>query len=200
RMHALLEELGIELFPAYRDGDDVYVDEVGRAQRHSGDGHGLSSAEERALEEADAKLDALAKELDPEAPWEHPRARELDTITFDEWLRTEVADEVASDNLRSYLADGFLTKPAYAFSLLQGLWVIAGAGGTSQLFAPEQCLAYRVVGGSQLLPLRMADALGERVVLESPVRSIAWSDAGVEVDAGDVRVKADAAIVAVAPN
>src|SRR5262249_40491682 len=163
-----------------------------------GGGHGLSSAAERALEEADGKLDALAKELDPEAPWEHPRARELDTITFDEWLRTEGADEVARDNLRSHLAHGFLTKPAYPFSLPQGLWVIAGAGGTYELFAPEQCLAYRVVGGSQLVPIRMADRLGERVVLESPVRSIAWSDEGADVDAGHVRVKADAAIVAVA--
>jgi putrescine oxidase len=199
RMHALLEELAIELFPAYRDGDDVYVDEDGQAQRHGG-GHGLSSAEERALEEADGKLDALAKELDPEAPWEHPRARELDTITFDEWLRTEVGDEVARENLRSYLADGFLTKPAYSFSLLQGLWVIAGAGGTYELFAPEQCLAYRVVGGSQLVPIRMAEQLGERVVLESPVRSIAWSDDGVEVDAGHLGVTAQAAIVAVPPN
>ena len=43
----------------------------------------------RALKDADAKLDALAKELDPEAPWEHPDARALDTITFDEWLRRE---------------------------------------------------------------------------------------------------------------
>ena len=200
RMHGLLEELGIEFFPAYRDGDDVYVDEAGRAHRHSGDVHGLSSAEERALAEADGKLDALAKELDPESPWEHPRARELDTVTFDEWLRSEVADEIARENLRSYLADGFLTKPAYSFSLLQGLWVIAGAGGTYELFAPEQCLAYRVVGGSQLVPIRMADGLGERVVLESPVRTIAWSDQGVHVDAGHVHVKAGAAIVAVAPN
>ena len=199
RMHALLEELGIELFPAYRDGDDVYVDEDGLAQRHGG-GYGLSSAEERALEEADGKLDALAKKLDPEAPWEHPRARELDTITFDEWLRTEVGDEVARENLRSYLADGFLTKPAYSFSVLQGLWVIAGAGGTYELFAAEQCLAYRVVGGSQLVPIRMADELGERVVLSAPVRSIVWSDDGVEVDAGHIQAKAGAAIVAVAPN
>jgi putrescine oxidase len=199
-MHALLEELGIELFPAYRDGDDVYVDEEGRGHRHSADVHGLSSAEERALAEADGKLDALAKELDPEAPWEHPRARELDTITFDEWLRSEVADEVARENLRSYLADGFLTKPAYSFSLLQGLWVIAGAGGTYELFAPEQCLAYRVVGGSQLVPIRMAEELGERVLLESPVRSIARSDERVQVDAGRVHVKAGAAIVAVPPN
>lgn len=200
RLHSLLDELGIELFPAYREGDDVYVDESGEAHRHSGDEHGLSSAEERALKEGDAKLDALAKELDPEAPWEHPRARDLDTITFDEWLRTEVDSEVARENLRSYLADGFLTKPAHSFSLLQGLWVIAGAGGTYELLAPEQCLAYRVVGGSQLIPIRMAEELGERVVLEAPVRAIAWREDGVEVDAGHVRVNARATVVAVAPN
>ena len=200
RMHALLRELGIELFPAYRDGDAVYVDESGRAHRHSGDETGLSSAAERALEEGDAKLDALAKELDPEAPWGHPRARDLDTITFDEWLRAEVADEIARDNLASYLADGFVTKPAHSFSLLQGLWVIAGAGGTYELFAAEQCLAYRVVGGSQLIPLRMAEELGERVVLEAPVHAIRWSDGSVEIDAQGAGVSADSAIVAVPPN
>ncbi|HET8969269.1 MAG TPA: FAD-dependent oxidoreductase [Gaiellaceae bacterium] len=200
RMHELLDELGIDLFPAYREGDDVYVDESGRAQRHSGDESALSTDDERELKEGDAKLDALAKELDPEAPWEHPRARELDTITFDEWLRTEVATEAARENLRSYLADGFLTKPAHSFSLLQGLWAIAGAGGTYELFAAEQCLAYRVVGGSQLIPIRMAEELGDRVVLGAPVRTIRWRDGGVDVDAGHVRVVARAAIVAVAPN
>ena len=35
RLHELLQELGIDLFPAYRDGDDVYVDEHGRAHRHT---------------------------------------------------------------------------------------------------------------------------------------------------------------------
>ncbi len=200
RLHALLPELGIELFPAYRDGDDVYVDESGRAHRHSGDESGLSSRAERALKEADAKLDALAKELDPEAPWAHPDARALDTMTFDEWLRREVGDETASDNLNSSLSDGFLTKPAHSFSLLQGLWAIAGAGGTYELFAGEQCLAYRVVGGSQLIPIRLAERLGERVVLEAPVRAIRWSDDGVDVDAGALHVRARAAIVAVPPN
>ena len=200
RLHELLPELGIELFPAYRDGDDVYVDEDGRAHRHSGGEGGLGTSSERALEKADAKLDALAKELDPEAPWAHPRAREWDTVTFDEWLRREVADEVARENLRSYLADGFLTKPAHAFSLLQGLWAIAGAGGTYELFAPEQCLAYRVVGGSQLIPIRLAGRLGDRVVLESPVRTVRWNEEGIEVDAAGGVVRARHAIVAVPPN
>jgi putrescine oxidase len=200
RLHALLAELDVALFPAHREGDDVYVDESGRARRHSGDDSGLPEASERALKEADAKLDALAGELDPEAPWEHPDARALDTITYDEWLRREVGDEIARDNLRSYLADGFLTKAAHGFSLLQGLWAIAGAGGTYELFAPEQCLAYRVVGATQLIPIRLAERLGERVVLASPARSIAWTDEGVEVEADGLRVRARAAVVATPPN
>ncbi len=200
RLHAMLSDLDVELFPAYREGDDVYVDESGRAHRHAGSDTGLSSASERALKEADAKLDALAKQLDPEAPWAHPDARALDTITFDEWLRAEVADEVAQENLRSYLADGFLTKPAHSFSLLQGLWAIAGAGGTYELFAAEQCLAYRVVGGSQLIPIRLAERLGERVLLDSPVSVIRWANDGIEVEAGATRVRARAAIVAIPPN
>jgi putrescine oxidase len=200
RLHAMLADLEIELFTAYREGDDVYVDESGHAHRHAGTHTGLSSSSERALKEADAKLDALAKELDPEAPWTHSDARALDTITFDEWLRKEVADDVARENLRSYLADGFLTKPAHSFSLLQGLWVIAGAGGTYELFAAEQCLAYRVVGGSQLIPIRLAERLGDRVLLDTPVRGIRWSSDGVEVDAGATRVRARAAIVAIPPN
>ena len=82
----------------------------------------------------------------------------------------------------------------------RGCGSIAGAGGTYELFAAEQCLAYRVVGGSQLIPIRMAEELGERVVLGAPVRTIRWRDGGVEVDAGHVGVSARAAIVAVPPN
>jgi putrescine oxidase len=200
RMHELLPELGIELFPAYRDGDDVYVDAEGNAHRYTDHETPVGSVSEAALAAGEAKLDALAKQLDPEAPWVHPDARAWDTITFEAWLRAELADDTARDLLRSYLADGFLTKPAHAFSLLQGLWVIAGAGGTYELFASEQCLADRVVGGSQLLPIRLAEELGDRVLLEAPVRDVRWSEAGVELGAGAVVVRAQAAVVAVPPN
>jgi putrescine oxidase len=74
----------------------------------------------REYEQGEEKLDALAKELDPEAPWEHPDAAALDAITFEAWLQREVGDDAARDLLRSWLAGGFLTKPAHTFSLLQG--------------------------------------------------------------------------------
>lgn len=203
-MHSMLEELGIELFPSYREGEHVFVDAAGKTHRYAGHDSPLGSASERAFEAADSKLDALAKELDPEAPWVHPDARRLDEVTFESWLQREVGDELARDLLRSWLAGGFLAKPAHTFSLLQGLWMIAGAGGTFELFEPDQCLAYRVVGGSQLIALRLAERLGDRVLLEAPARDIRWSDEGVEVEAEGThqgtQVKAGAAIVAIPPN
>jgi putrescine oxidase len=200
RLHALRDELGVELFPAYREGENVYVDASGQSHRYSGHDEPVGAASLRAYEEGEAKLDALAKELDPEAPWEHPEAEALDAITFEAWLQSEVQDDAARDLLRAWLAGGFLTKPSQTFSLLQGLWVIAGAGGTYELFAGEQCLAYRVVGGSQLLPLRLAEDLGDRVVLQAPVRQIRWSPDSVEIEDDSTRVHARAAVVAVAPN
>ncbi|MFN8160568.1 MAG: FAD-dependent oxidoreductase [Solirubrobacterales bacterium] len=200
-MHALCEELGVGLFECERGGEHVYIDPAGgEVRRYRGHDAPLGERSERAFAEADGELDALAKELDPEAPWEHPRARELDAITFEEWLRREVSDDLARGLLRSWLAGGFLAKPANAFSLLQGLWMISGAGGTYELFEPDQCLAYRVSGGSQLICLRMAEELGERVLLGAPAREVRWSEEGVEVDAGEHRVAARRAILAVPPN
>ncbi len=204
-MHAAMEELGIELFPSFREGEHVFVDPAGKSHRYSGQDAPLGSASEGAFERADAKLDSIAKELDPEAPWEHPDAAALDQITFESWLQAEVADDMARDLMRSWLAGGFLAKPAHTFSLLQGLWMISGAGGTFELFEPDQCLAYRVVGGSQLIALRLAERLGDQVTLDAPVRDVRWSDGHVQIEAGGtreqgIRVQASTVIIATPPN
>jgi putrescine oxidase len=199
-MHELLADLEIELFPSFRTGEHVYVDPMGESHRYDGHDAPMGQVSEQAFEAADAKLDSLAKELDPEAPWEHPDAERLDGITLESWLRDEVSDEMARDLLRSWLAGGFLAKPAHTFSLLQALWMIAGAGGTYELFEPDQCLAYRVVGGSQLISMRLAERLGERVGLNAPVREIRWGEDSVEVEADGVVAQGRRAIVAVPPN
>jgi len=199
-MHALLDELGIELFHAYREGDHAYIDADGVLHRHDGDHDPLPKASALAYEAAVAKLDALVAELDPEAPWEHPRAAELDAISFEQWLAAEVDDTLARDLLRAFMAGGYMTKPAEIFSLLSALATVAGAGSVANLFEPDLCLHSRVVGGSQLIPLRLAERLGDRVVLDAPVRTLRWTDDGVELEAGSQSVSARAAIVAVPPN
>ena len=175
-MHALLAELGIELFHAYREGDHLYIDADGALHRYHGDDEILPAGSARAYEEAVAKLDALAAELDPEAPWEHARAAELDAVSFEQWLEAEVDDTLARDLLRAFMAGGYMTKPADTFSVLSALATVAGAGSVENLFEPDLCLHSRVVGGSQLIPLRLAERLGDRVVLDAPVRTLRWHD------------------------
>ena len=199
-MHALLAELGIELFHAYREGDHLTIDADGVLHRYHGDNDPLPDASARAYEAAVAKLDALVAELDPEAPWEHPRAAELDALTFEQWLASEVADTLARDLLRAFMAGGYMTKPADTFSVLSALGTVAGAGSVANLFEPDLCLHSRVVGGSQLIPLRLAERLGERVVLDAPARTLRWADESVEVEAAGGRVTGRFAIVAVPPN
>lgn len=199
-MHVLLRALDVDLFHAYREGDHVYLDADGALHRYHGDDDPLPDASASAYAAAAERLDAIVAELDPDAPWTHPRAAELDSISFEQWLANEVEDTLARDLLRAFMAGGYMTKPADTFSLLGALATIAGAGSVANLFEPDLCLNARVVGGSQVIPLRLADRLGERVLLDRPVRSLAWSDAGVAVEAGGTHVRARHAIVAVPPN
>ena len=198
--HAMLADLGIALFDSFRDGEHVYIGQDGRAQRYEGHDAPLGAAAERSYAEAVGKLDDLAARLDPEAPWDHPDAAEWDGVVFEAWLRREVGDTLARDLLRSYLSGGYMTKPATSFSLLSGIATIAGAGSVDNLFEPDLCLHSRVVGGSQAIPLRLAERLGDRVRLSAPVRACRWSDEGVVVAADGVTVAAKQAIFAVPPN
>lgn len=199
-MHALLADLGLELFHSFREGDHVYLDADGTLHRYHGDEAPLAESSARAYEEAVAKLDAIVAELDPEVPWQHPRAAELDAISFEQWLAAEVEDTLARDLLRAFMAGGYMTKPAETFSLLGALATVAGAGSVANLFEPDLCLHSRVVGGSQLIPLRLADRLGDRVVLDQPVQSLDWSEDGVSLATSRLAVTARSAVVAVPPN
>jgi putrescine oxidase len=199
-MHELLAELGLELFHSYREGDHVYIDEAGTAHRYHGEEDPLPEASARAYDEGVAKLDAIAAELDPDAPWTHSRAAELDALSFEQWLAAEVADTLARDLLRAFMAGGYMTKPATTFSLLGALATVAGAGSVANLFEPDLCLNSRVVGGTQLIPIRLAERLGDAVVLGAPVRTLIHRADGVEVETEALQVKAERVVVAVPPN
>ena len=195
-----LESLGLETFDCYREGSHVYIDPDGNAHRYEGEDLPFPPESAAAYEAALGRLDELVAQMDPEAPWEHPDAARLDSITFESWLEHEVEDVMARDMLRAMLAGGFIAKPAQSFSVLQGLWMIAGAGGTYELFEPEQCLASRIVGGSQMVAIGLAERLGDRVILDAPVSSVRWSEEGVEAITPSLTVRASQAVIAVPPN
>jgi putrescine oxidase len=99
-VHELAADLGVDLFPAHRTGESIYVDASGTAHRYGGHDLPLPSESLLAYDTAIAALDAIVAQLDPERPWLHARAEELDALSFEHWLEKNVQDKVARDLLR----------------------------------------------------------------------------------------------------
>lgn len=209
----LLDELGLKTYSRYREGQSVYIGADGRRMLYTGDTFPVSGATAAEMDKLTALLDSLAAEIGPAEPWAHPKARELDTISFHHWLRNNSSDEEACKNIGLFIAGGMLTKPAHAFSALQAVLMAASAGSFTHLTDEDFILDKRVIGGMQQVSQLMADELGEDVVLGSPVRTINWeataagsdaagNDAGYRVNAVSERATVNArfVVMAVPPN
>ncbi|NYF17732.1 putrescine oxidase [Microbacterium sp. AK009] len=194
-----LEDLGLETYSRYREGDSVYINADGVLTRFTGEIFPVPEATEKVLVELIDRLDRMVAELDPDRPWEHPDAEALDQISFEAWLAEQTDDVEARDNIALFIAGAMLTKPPHAFSTLQALLMAASAGSFSHLVDADFILDKRVVGGLQQVPLLLAERLGGDVFLDQPVRRIEWSDGGVTVEADRMTVRARFVILALAP-
>jgi putrescine oxidase len=159
----------------------------------------VSPATEAVIAEITAKLDAMVAEIDPDKPWAHAKAEEWDTVTWDAWLRAQTDDDEAVRNLAFATGSAMLTKPTHSFSLLQSLLMAASAGSYSNLVDADFILDQRVVGGLQQVPERLAERLGDDVLLNQPVRSLEWGADGVKATTDELSVSARYAILAHAP-
>jgi putrescine oxidase len=196
----LLDELGLKMYPRYRDGESVYIGADGKRTQYTGDTFPVNETTKAEMDKLVAILDELAAEIGPTEPWAHPKARELDTISFHHWLRRNSTDEEACNNIGLFIAGGMLTKPAHAFSALQAVLMAASAGSFTHLTDEDFILDKRVIGGMQQVSLLQAAELGDDVVLNSPVRTIKWDDNGVTVVSEQATVNARYVIMAVPPN
>ena len=205
---ALLDELGLKTYSRYRKGESVYIGADGKRTLYTGDSFPVGETTAAEMDKLTALLDSLAAEIGPTEPWAHPKARELDTISFHHWLRENSSDEEACNNIGLFIAGGMLTKPAHAFSALQAVLMAASAGSFSHLTDEDFILDKRVIGGMQQVSLLLAEELGDDVVLDSPVRTINWRAAaggnagGHTVAAVSERATVNArfVIMAVPPN
>ncbi|WP_147105344.1 flavin monoamine oxidase family protein [Nesterenkonia populi] len=202
----LLEELGKKTYPRHRKGEDIYIAPDGTARRYSGEMFPAGAHTEAEMTRIIAQLDELVKAIGVEEPWAHPLARELDTVTFEAWLRRQSDDAAARENIQIFMAGGMLTKPSHAFSALQAVLMAASAGSFANLVDENYILDRRVVGGMQSVSEAMADELvAGTVLLSTPVRIVRWApqtepERGVTVISDRLTVHAERVIVAVPPN
>jgi monoamine oxidase len=199
RIAALISELGLETFPTYGKGANVF-ERGERVRRYRGT---IPKLNPLALAETGlvlSRLNRLARSVPAEAPWEAPRAADWDSMTFESWMRRNVRSAGARDLVRLAIEGVWAAEPR-DISLLHVLFYVRSAGSLELLLDTDGGAQQdRVVGGTQLISMRMAEALESAVVLESPVRSIAHSSQGVTVRSDRAAVRARRAIVATPPT
>lgn len=200
RMFRLAEELGVETYAQFEDGDTKYelcgTGVIGQTEFHTRYAEDVESVN-RVL----AKLDELAASVQADAPWLAPRAAEWDAITAANWYDAQGLSPVAR-TLLEICTVGILAVPTCEVSFLHLLFTIQTCGVGAALFAEEEGGAQttRFVGGTSEITNRLATPLADNIILEAVVQTIEHTADSVTVHCrGGRSFRAKRVIVSIAP-
>jgi monoamine oxidase len=200
RLAAVAVELGVETFPTHGQGHNL-IEYGGTLRRYKGAIPRINPVVLLDVERAQRRLNRLARSVPLEAPWEARNAAKLDGQTLATWMRRNLATRPGRMLLELGIEAVWAAQPE-DMSLLHALFYIHSAGSLDLLFETEGGAQQdRFVGGSQLVPIRMANELGEeRLMLGGPVRRIEHARDGLTVHADGSAVRGRRAILAMAPT
>lgn len=204
RLSALAKAVGVDTFKTYNKGSNVLILK-GKRTLYPATGLPTDPSVAGDLLKLIGTVDGLTKNIPVDAPWTAKRADEFDSQTLETFLLKEVSNSGAR-TLIDAAVKSIWGAEARDLSLLFALWYIAVAGNETTPGSFARLVTTdggsqdsRFVGGSQLIPIKMAEQLGDKVVLSSAVRRIAQTDKGVTVTSDKLTVNAGRVIVAVPP-
>ena len=205
RILGLAAAVGVDTFKTYNEGSNVLL--LNGQRRLYPAATGVSDDPDfQAALAALPVADQMAAEVPVAAPWKAPHAEEWDRQTLADFRDQNVATPSGRAIFDQAVAGVWGADPG-EMSLLYALFYIACAGNASTPGSLIRLIGTgngaqdsRFVGGSQLVAIRVARRLGQRVVLGAPVRRIETTGKdAVTVTADGVEVAARRVVVAVPP-
>ena len=198
----LIHELGLSTYTQYglgpNQGLNLFIGSDQIIRPYSGLSFPVNAEAQAEIANAILTIDSMAQTIPVEAPWTAPRAEEWDKISAGVFARDMISDPDALAVVMANLTTIFGLSP-FAVSLLHLLWDSRMAGGVEK-FGPVEggSVQYRIVGGTQQIPLKIAQRLGAGAfVLGSPVRELNQDNTGVTVVAEGATLRATRVIVAI---
>lgn len=176
----LARELGVRTFPQHHAGTKI-LSWQGRLRHFRGSLPRLPIWSLLELLRARRQWSRQAAQIPPEAPWDAPRAVDWDSETLESWKRRNLRSAGARLFL-DIVTRAVLTSEPRDVSLLYFLSYLRWGGGIDMLTSiPEGAQQDRFVGGAQQIPLRLAAALRQPVVVDCPARAIRQTGSGAAV-------------------
>lgn len=196
RVLSLIDELGLETFTQYSAGENLQISQ-GRALRYHGSiptGDPIQAAD---LVDAMVELTNKAMEIDPAAPWAHPAASILDSMTVETWIASQPYCDGAKDWIRTLCRALFPAEPG-EISLLHALFYFRSGGGVEKMIGTiNSAQETRIALGAQEISNRLAAQIGDSLRLNSPVSRIVHNESGAVVHHEHGSISAQRVIVAI---
>lgn len=190
----LARELQVGTFGTYYKGKTCFLAGDTRVTQDLKGGVGASGP-------IPEKLSAMARGVPSDAPWKARDAAALDKLSLGEWIAQQnpTSEDKFSVSLAAQLTFG---APPGQLGLLQYLAMLHSADSNyhSLESIKDGAQETRFIGGSQLLSIKMADALGDKVRKSCPVRKISgWDRDIVELHTDQGLLRARRVIAALNP-
>ncbi|MGB0876584.1 MAG: flavin monoamine oxidase family protein [Mycobacterium sp.] len=197
---ALAAELGCETVPTYGRGKNL-IRWRGRVRSYRSTIPRLSILELVDVSRVQWRFDRISRKVPVAQPWTSPIAADLDSISLDKWLRSMHAGASTRDLMAIMARVTWGCEPD-AVSMLHAVRYVKAAGGLSRMLDTEGGAQQdRFPAGTQQIAQRMADELGDRVVLDAPATRIhRQQDGTTTVAAGHNEFTALAVVVAIPPE
>src|SRR5436309_10024411 len=209
-IQALAQAMGVDTFPTYNTGNNVFYGPRGREEYANNTPLGTAPVDpvvDPDIILAVAQLDQMSTSVPVDQPWTASSADDWDRQTLDAWLRANTSGNAEFMAVTSAATEALFACGARDLSLLYTLFYIAASGNEQNAGTFERnfntaggAQESRFVGGAQTIALRVASQLGRRVVLNAPVRRIAQSSSGVTVVTDGFSATAQHVIVAIPPT
>ena len=203
RMYELTRELGLDTFPTFNTGKHVV--QLGGRQTRMASKRGavpkLNPFVLADLFQGMTRFKRLADKIPLDRPWTGPGAKALDSQTFETWILRNLRTPTARTYFRVATEAVFSAESSNLSALHALFYAHSGTDLEGLLSTDRGAQQDRIVGGSILVSEAMAEALGDRVRLDSAVRRIEQDRGRVSVTTtgGEVH-EADRVIVTLPPT
>ncbi len=203
RMYALAAELGLETFPTYNTGRHV-IDLGGRQTRMASKRGAVPKLNPFVLADlfqGMTRFKRLADRVPLDSPWTAPGARALDNQTFETWILRNLRTPTGRTYFRVATEAVFSAESGNLSALHALFYAHSGTDLEGLLSTDQGAQQDRIVGGSIRMSEALAQALGDRIILDRPVRRIEQDRSQVSVSTRNGEIyRADRVIVTLPPT
>jgi monoamine oxidase len=198
RMYQLCEEFGMETFETYDQGKNI-LDLGGKIRTYSGLIPKMDPISLINLDLILKKLERLARQIDINSPWQHPKAADFDAVSLDYFIRKYSYTPSCLEVIRVGCATVFACE-LNEISLLHALFYIrSGTSLETLINIKNGAQQHRIKGGMQPLVEQMALPFLDKIRFNSPVLEVEKKGKMIQVRGENFELNTQKLIFAVPP-